>query len=316
MEPVMWLEILSRHHDVVQRHRCTGPVIRIGRGYDNDLVLDDPYVAQHHLRLSQTEAGTWLAEDLGSANGLRAEHGRARFDRLALDEDKIFRIGTTLLRLRSEHYPVAAERVDVRRIPLWPVAVLLAIGIIGIELVVDWLSETNELRFPVYLGGLGWIVGEVGVWVGGWSILSRLFAGHARFERHLVIALAGVFAFSASDEVLKYLGYAFSMAPVLGYEYLIKWAIMGLACFFQLQQIAPRRWRLSAGVTAALAILAAGANTLQLGENHRNIDPPPIQGQFYPPALRLIAPQTEEAFFGHAARLRDQLDSSRKDDDQ
>ena len=136
MEPVMWLEILSRHHDVVQRHRCTGPVIRIGRGYDNDLVLDDPYVAPRHLRLSQTEAGTWLAEDLGSANGLRAEHGRARFDRLALDEDKIFRIGTTLLRLRSEHCPVAAERVDVRRIPLWPVAVLLAIGIIGIELVV------------------------------------------------------------------------------------------------------------------------------------------------------------------------------------
>ena len=39
MEPVMWLELLSRHHDVVQRHRCTGPVIRIGRGYDNDLSL-------------------------------------------------------------------------------------------------------------------------------------------------------------------------------------------------------------------------------------------------------------------------------------
>jgi hypothetical protein len=316
MEPVMWLELLSRHHDVVQRHRCTGSVIRIGRGYDNDIVLDDPYVAPRHLQLSRTESGAWQAQDLGSTNGLRAEHGKARFDSLALDEDKIFRIGTTLLRLRSEHYPVAAERVDVRRIPLWPVALLLAIGIIGIELVVDWLSETNELRLPVYLGGLRWIVLEVLGWVGLWAILSRLFAGHARFERHLVIALAGVFSFSATDEVLKYLGFAFSVQPVLGYEYLIKWAIAGVVCFYHLQQIAPRRWRLSASVTAALAVLAAGANTLQLGEDHRNYDPPPIQGQFYPPALRLIAPQTDEAFFDHAATLRDQLESSRKDDDR
>ncbi len=316
MEPVMWLELLSRHHDVLARHRCTGPVIRVGRAYDNDVVLDDPYVAPRHLQLSQTEAGTWLAKDLGSANGLQAERGKARFDGLVLDEDKIFRIGNTLLRLRSEHYPVAAERVEARRIPLWPVAVLLVIGIFGIELVVDWLSEINELRLPVYLGNQRWLVLEIVAWVGVWAILSRIFAGHARFERHLVIALAGIFSASAIDEVLKYIGFAFSVQPVLGYEYLIKWAIAGLVCFCQLQLIAPRRWRLSATVTATLAILAAGAATLQLGEDHRNIDAPPIQGQYYPPSLRLIAPKTDTAFFDHAAKLRDQLEASRKDDDQ
>jgi Inner membrane component of T3SS, cytoplasmic domain len=316
MEPVMWLELLSRHHDVLQRHRYTGPIIRIGRGYDNDLVLDDPHVAPRHLQLSRTESGGWLAQDLGSANGLRAEHGKGRFDSLALDEDKIFRIGTTLLRLRSEHYPVAAERVDARRIPLWPVALLLAIGILGIELVVDWLTEVNELRLPVYLYEQRWLVLGVPIWAGFWAILSHVFARHARFERHLVIVLAGIFSFSASDEVLKYLGFALSMEPVLGYEYLIKWALAGLVCFCHLQQVAPRRWRLSAGVTAGLALLVAGATTLQIGEDHRNIDPPPIQGQFYPPALRLIAPQTDDAFFAHVAKLREELDSGRKDDDR
>lgn len=312
----MWLELLSRHHDVLQRHRCTGPVIRVGRAYDNDVVLDDPYAAPHHLRLSQTEDGGWLAEDLGSANGLRAERGKARFDRMPLDEDRIIRVGTTLLRLRSVRYRVAPERIDSPSMPLWPVAVLLAIGIIGIELVVDWLSEVNEVRFPVYLDGLRWIVLEVLAWVGFWAILSRIFAGHARFERHLVIALSGVFAFSAIDEVLKYVGFAFSVQPVLGYEYLIKWAIAGLVSFCHLQQIAPRRWRLSSSVTAALTILAAGAHTLAIGEERRNFDPPPIQGQFYPPSLRVIAPETGPAFFDHVEKLREQLDSSRKDDDR
>ena len=75
MEQVIWVEILSRHHDVLERHRCTGPEIRIGRGYDNDVVLDDPYVAPRHLRVFRGATGTLVAEDAGSANGLFTERG-------------------------------------------------------------------------------------------------------------------------------------------------------------------------------------------------------------------------------------------------
>jgi hypothetical protein len=315
MEPVMWLELLSRHHDVTQRHRCAGPAIRIGRAYDNDVVLDDPHVAPHHLRLSLAESG-WLAEDLGSLSGLRAEHGKARFERLELDDDRIIRIGNTLLRLRSEQYQVAPERQEARHLPLWPVALLLAIGIVGIELIVDWLSETQELRLAAYVGGLRWIGLFTLCWVGIWVTLSRIFAGQAKFERHLTIALAGVFGFSAIDEVLKYVGFAFSAQPVLGYEYLVLWAIVGLVGFGHLQQIAPRLWRLTGGVVAALAVLAATAQTLTLSEDRRNYDPPPIQGRLYPPALRLVAPETDEHFFAQAAKLKQELDASRPDDER
>jgi len=312
----MWLELLARHHDVTQRHRCAGPSIRIGRAYDNDVVLDDPYVAPHHLLLRRTDTGGWIAEDLGSAGKLRAEHGKARFDNLALDDDRVFRIGNTLLRLRSEQYQVAPERVDGRRLPLWPVALLLAIGIVGIELVVDWLSETQEVRLGTYIGGLRWIGLLSLVWVGVWTILSYIFAKHARFERHLTIALAGVFSFSAIDEVLKYAGFALSVQPVLGYEYLVMWAIVGLVGFGHLQQIAPRLWRLTGSVVAALAVLAAAGQTLNLSEDRRNFDPPPIQGRLYPPDLRLVPAETDLHFFAQVAKLKDKLDASRKDDDR
>ena len=49
MGEVIWVEVLSRHHDVVARHRCVGPEVHIGRGYDNDVVIDDPYVAARHV---------------------------------------------------------------------------------------------------------------------------------------------------------------------------------------------------------------------------------------------------------------------------
>ena len=44
-------QILSRHRDVVARQRCEGAEIRIGRAYDNDVIVDDPYVAPRHLRI-------------------------------------------------------------------------------------------------------------------------------------------------------------------------------------------------------------------------------------------------------------------------
>ena len=48
---MIWVEILSRHRDIAARFRFPGPEVRIGRGYDNDVIVDDPYVAARHLRV-------------------------------------------------------------------------------------------------------------------------------------------------------------------------------------------------------------------------------------------------------------------------
>ena len=48
---MIWVEILSRHREVVARVRIVGEEAIIGRGYDNDVIVDDPYVAARHLRV-------------------------------------------------------------------------------------------------------------------------------------------------------------------------------------------------------------------------------------------------------------------------
>ena len=40
---MMWVEVLSRHHDVLARTRCDDGA-RIGRAYDNDVVIDSQQV--------------------------------------------------------------------------------------------------------------------------------------------------------------------------------------------------------------------------------------------------------------------------------
>src|SRR6478736_7114530 len=44
------------------------PVIRIGRGAENEMVVDDSAISRLHARVEE-EAGTWRVVDLGSTNG-------------------------------------------------------------------------------------------------------------------------------------------------------------------------------------------------------------------------------------------------------
>jgi pSer/pThr/pTyr-binding forkhead associated (FHA) protein len=44
------------------------PVIRIGRGIENELVVDEPAISRVHARVEE-EAGSWRIVDLGSTNG-------------------------------------------------------------------------------------------------------------------------------------------------------------------------------------------------------------------------------------------------------
>jgi len=109
MGEVIWVEVLSRHREVAARHRCAGPEVQIGRGYGNDVVLDDPYVAARHLKVMRDETGTLVAIDLGSRNGLFADAGRTRVERVVLDGDRPIRIGRTDLRIRGPEHGVPPE---------------------------------------------------------------------------------------------------------------------------------------------------------------------------------------------------------------
>jgi hypothetical protein len=313
MELGMWVEVLSRHHhDVLARYRCDGDEIRIGRGYDNDVVLDDPFVAAQHLRLRRDDEGGWVAEDLGSTNGLYAARGKTRLGHIALDGEQIIRVGHTLLRLRAADWQVAAERIAAPQRALWPMIIALAVGIIGIEVTSSWLAETTEPRLPAYLAALQNVVEVTLGWVGVWTILCRVFTGETRFQRHLRIALTGVFVYSVFDELLKLAGFSLSLPSLLSKEYVVMWVVVAMIGFGHLQLIAPRYRRLNGSGVTALAILAIITATLAQDEAHRTADPPPSQGRLYPPALRLIPAQSEAQFFSGMPGVRDALQKSRK----
>jgi pSer/pThr/pTyr-binding forkhead associated (FHA) protein len=52
----------------VAERELDDPVIRIGRGAENEMVVDDSAISRLHARVEE-EAGTWRVVDLGSTNG-------------------------------------------------------------------------------------------------------------------------------------------------------------------------------------------------------------------------------------------------------
>jgi ABC-type multidrug transport system ATPase subunit len=68
-----------------------GPVYRVGRDPQSDIVIDDLRASWEHLVL-RTEDGTWFAEDCGSTNGTFARS--RKIDRFEITDDCVLHIGS------------------------------------------------------------------------------------------------------------------------------------------------------------------------------------------------------------------------------
>lgn len=316
-----WVEILSRHDEVVARQKVQcgagADAVRIGRAYDNDIVLDDPFVAAHHLRIVRDASGALTAEDLGSANGLFIGQDRRRVPHAVLDGARTLRIGRTRLRIRELDHAVEPERAVLRRVSLWPAIGLVAGALLGSEALTIWLRETAKGDLGDYLGPLLITCVLVAAWTTVWAVLSRVFSGRSRFDRHLLIAVGGLLGLMFLSEAASYAAFAFSWPPFVAYRYVVQWLIVGSICFLHLRQVSQSREigrsriGVQAGAVAALALLAIGMQALWQWEASKQYDRHSFLRSLKPPALALSKPQDPQAFFDRVAKLKEPLDRAR-----
>jgi ABC transport system ATP-binding/permease protein len=83
--------------DPASRVRIQPQVMRIGRRPDNDIIIFDPGVSEHHAELRRTPAGRYLIIDAGSRNGTYVNG--TRVSQQELNEGDIIAIGHAAFRL-------------------------------------------------------------------------------------------------------------------------------------------------------------------------------------------------------------------------
>ncbi|MGC2775920.1 MAG: FHA domain-containing protein [Bradyrhizobium sp.] len=312
---MIWVEILSKHRDVAGRFRLDAAEISIGRGYDNHVILDDPYVAARHLRIFRDGEGRLVAEDLGSANGLYLDRSRSRKPQLVLDGIKPIRIGQTLLRVRETGHAVEPERLTGSERGALPIVAAIALGavLLAINAMMVWFAQTSEAHLSDYLVPTLTMIGVVTAWVGVWALLARLFSGRSHFLRHLLIAEAGLVAFWIYSEFAQVASFALTWTAVFTYGYVASWIVLAAICFLHLREVGRTHLLAKGVVVGSLLVVAIAVQALQRSEAFANSGRPNITHVILPPSLRLVPLRDERGFLEDVAMLKGRLDAARAD---
>jgi hypothetical protein len=317
---MIWVELLSRGNDVIARHRIddTGRNrVTVGRAYDNDVIVDDPFVAPHHVTLVRTvvdDTEQWVAEDAATQNGMFVDNVKRRQSRVTLTENRVIHIGRTAFRVRTQAARVAPERALPAPAHGWKLALAFIAAVLAIELVSAWLSETTEPKLSRYLFLALGTLSALLVWTTIWSILSRVFSGFAKFDRHLLIVAGGVLVLSVVNELVRYGSYALSLPVLSANEYIATWLVIGTVLFLHLREISPQHWRLKSALVGVVAAIGIGSTWLSQAEAQRSTGQVQILRGLQPPQVQLVPSQSSDAFFADAEELKAKLDRARTEE--
>ena len=315
------IEILSRNGQLVQRHLWDGCRLQIGRAWNNDLVVADPYVCPHHLQL-ELEDGQVLLRDLGSLNGSYLDNRKTRLDSLSLNDGMTVHFGHSQLRFHSGLAELQPTLRDTSRLGVlsglgkpW---VLLGLAVLALLA----LYASELLQDPGSLGGLGIaeemsypLIGVV-AWAGFWALLNRVLAHRSLFLVHLAIAFAGVASLFAVSQLTSLLGFALDWDEAVWWlRWLGRILILAGVVFAHLSyfsQARPGRQTLLAGFAALLlfGIPAVGGFI----EKTQFSSLPWLDPLIRPPAYQLRQGASVEDFMQRAQSLRKRADEEVADE--
>jgi hypothetical protein len=311
-----FIETLASNGDVTQRLHVAALPIRIGRGYDNDVIIDDAFMAPHHALVEAAHAGTLVLRDLGSRNGVVVK-GKRR-PHVVLDGETVVRIGHTSLRVRSAAHAVAPELVD-RTMHGWEGALPGLVGALltaMVALFVMWLADTQSFELIRYLAAVAYGLGAAFLWSGIWAFANRLFGRHARLGRHLFIVGCGVAALAALRLAASALGYAFSLEPFTRYGSLVAIALVAAMVYFHLTTVRPQRPRRSAFICIGLALLGSGLALIGNEQRNGRMGDELYMSVLMPPAMRVSPDHSVDEYMGQVGAMKARLDMERNSKDE
>ena len=314
------IEARGRGGQLLERFRCNKPVIRIGRAFDNDVILEDEYVSPHHIELSQIEDG-WHFRDVGSLNGLRV--GRRRKKSGVLQSGDELRVGHTSLHVYDEEHPVeAALKLDgaearlsaLGQHKIWAVLAIVSLAITAIKF---YWGTYDEFKPLTLLDPLISSVTTVFLVAAFWALIGRLLRHKAYFFAHLSLWLAVGLLDDVNTFVSGWIGYNASsqsleeiISDVITLTTLafFTWASMTLAT--NLRSAA----RLSAALGVAAVFLIIGlAGEFRFEREFRSH--PEYYSKLMAPALLIAKPMEETQLIDALPALFDQADAEIVDDE-
>ncbi len=309
----VFVELLTPDGEVIHRNKFIQLPIRIGRAYDNDIILDDPHTAAHHAQIELNQLDELVINDLGSRNGIAQDNQRNDF--FVVNGDAVYRLGHTRLRVRTTAYTVADEVSDSTNHGWegWRPALLGGVLLVTIGLLSTWLSDLQQGTLSKYLLELVSVIGFAIGWAGVWALFSRLFNGHARFGRHLLIVSSGLTVLELWEFFSGAIAYAFSLESLATFTSPPVVVICAFVLYFHLLTTGNKRPQRLKYYLAGLAILGIGITMAKQYQASNHLADELYLSNLYPPALRISSDKSLESFTANMNALKAKVDDERKE---
>jgi pSer/pThr/pTyr-binding forkhead associated (FHA) protein len=306
-----FVETLAGNREVRRRQRVDALPIRIGRAYDNDIILEDQHISAHHAIVDQSDDGRLMVRDSGSCNGIL--HKRRRHTELLLDGNTVFRLGHVSLRIRSADFQVAGEVRDTAFHDWegWPPALAGLALLVCLSAINTWLETTDKFEVTPFLMAIISAVCLGMVWCGAWSFTNRLFGGNARLGRHLFILGCGYTALEIWNLASSAVAYGLSWEVFTRYGSHAAIAIFGVMVFYHLSSIKPGRQRYFAVASVVLALLCSGVKLMFNYRFSGILADETVMGERFPPLIRVSSEKPVSRLISDATRLKSVVDRER-----
>lgn len=247
--------------------KFSGSSIRIGRAYDNDLILTDPYVSPHHAIITISENSLSIT-DMSSTNGTVVNKGKSIHEPARLISGDYLLLGKTTLRVLDPAHSVSPAipcntGMSSRMSAMIPAYATLSLLLSIIILYILQLSNSyKEVKPITLLAQILPILFAPLVWSGIWSLAGHLARKKAHFGLQYTITNMSIILMIISSMIIEFVDYytgSIQLAKVLEYTTVV--LISTVALFGNLVVatgvLTIRRFALSFGIIGFLALTVA-----------------------------------------------------------
>ncbi len=229
------VELLSRDDKVINHFFVDKPSVSIGRAYDNDVRLEDPYVSPYHVSFEDSEESIKLS-DKESLNGVKVN--KTAVIESQVSPSDIITIGRSRLRVFHHHNSVAPtiqlsqleediEWMSSRKVCAALLAVFCVLA--GTQYFVNSIVDVKTF---VLIKVVLTLVGAACIWPFSFALLSKLAKKDSRIISQFSLIWMFLIGLELTDYVFIWAEFNFNPSLVLNILSLLTKGILFFLLFW------------------------------------------------------------------------------------
>jgi len=229
------LEIVTRGGKVLSLHKVQGETIKVGRAYDNHLILQEEHVCPLHATFYQNEQGELYVENCSDINGIKDKANKPLDANVKIESGDVLIIGKYHVRVVQPEHPVsAAKKLNIledvtRAANHWYWALLMVVTFFIWNLLSSYLSAFIEFHWSkvsvmTVLVTLG--IAIIPVTIG---LIARVFRKDVKFYSIVVFCFGLILLFELWSSFNALLKFNWGSHALIGLvEQAVNYLVLGL----------------------------------------------------------------------------------------